>query len=140
MKTCLYIAETSARLLATAWSREALMKSSPRLRPAVLTGFAIWLALAGMVQAGTNFVITTPGFIYEVNGVPPTNGPGFFTNNCPPLTLYAGLTYTFTMMADSIHPMVVGTNASSGSPPPSAFEWARRRRWTGRTPYRRSAQ
>ena len=56
--------------------------------------------------------------------MPPTNRPGFFTNNCPPLTLYAGLTYTFTMMADSIHPMVVGTNASSGSPPPSAFEYS----------------
>ncbi len=87
----------------------------------VLLGFSVWLL--GAAHADTNFVITTPNLIYEVNGVTPTNSPGFFTNNCPPLTLVAGRTYTFTMEASLIHPMVVGTNASTGTPPPASFEY-----------------
>jgi hypothetical protein len=84
----------------------------------------LWLAFCGQIKADTNFVITTPNYIYEVNGETPTNSPGFFTNNCPPLTLYAGRTYTFTMQAAFIHPMVVATNASSGTPPPIDFSYS----------------
>jgi len=86
--------------------------------------FNLWLAVIGIARADTNFVMTTPNFIYEVNGVPPTNSPGFFVNNCPPLTLFAGHTYTFTMEAASIHPMIVGTNFSSGTPAPAAFAYS----------------
>jgi hypothetical protein len=85
----------------------------------------IWLSSAGVARAATtNFVMTTPDFIYAVNGTPQTNTGGFFVNNCPPLTLAAGQTYTFTMQAGAIHPMVVGTNASTGAATsPSTFEY-----------------
>ena len=78
---------------------------------------------AGVVSAASNFVITTPDYIYAVDGAAPTNSPGFFTNNCPPLTLSAGNTYTFTMEASSFHPMVIGTNASTGLPQPVSFAY-----------------
>jgi hypothetical protein len=78
----------------------------------------------GVVHAATNYVITSPDYIYAVNGAAPTNTPGFFTNNCPPLTLTAGNTYTFTMEATFLHPMVVGTNASTGLPLPVSFSYS----------------
>jgi hypothetical protein len=69
--------------------------------------------------------VTTPNFIYEINGQTPTNAPGEFVNNCPPLTLVAGNTYTFTMAASPLHPMVVGTNfsASFTDPAPDTFSY-----------------
>lgn len=79
------------------------------------------LALAGVGRAQTNFVITTPSLQYAVDGVTTTNAPGFNVNNSPPLTLQAGKTYTFTMQAAPIHPMVVVTQ-HTGSPP-STFEY-----------------
>jgi hypothetical protein len=85
---------------------------------------ALWLSMAGMVRAATtNFVMTTPDYIYAVNGESGTGTPGFFVNNCPPLTLAAGQTYTFTMQAGAFHPMVVGTNASNGATAPSDYEY-----------------
>jgi len=105
------------------FSRHAV--STLRIIFAGLLALSLWIADGGTVNGDTNFIVTTPNFIYEINGVPPTNSPGFFVNNCPPLTLFAGRTYTFTMQAASIHPMVVGTNAaSSGNPPPSSFEYS----------------
>jgi hypothetical protein len=89
-----------------------------------LLALSLWVAESRTAKGDTNFIVTTPNLIYEINGVAPTNSPGFFVNNCPPLTLFAGRTYTFTMQAASIHPMVVGTNASSGTPPPSSFEYS----------------
>jgi len=80
--------------------------------------------LASHLQAGSNFVITSPNFIYAVNGGAVTNTPGFFTNNCPPLTLVAGSTYTFTMQANPLHPMVVATNASTGLPSALSFAYS----------------
>src|SRR5579859_7086248 len=79
---------------------------------------------SGVVQAATDYVVTTPNYIYAINGAAPTNAPGFFTNNCPPLTLTAGNTYTFTMAATFLHPMVVGTNASTGLPLPVSFSYS----------------
>ena len=85
---------------------------------------ALWLSMAGMVRAATtNFVMTTPDNIYAVNGAPQTNTGGFFVNNCPPLTLAAGQTYTFTMQVGAFHPMVVGTNASTGATTPAEYEY-----------------
>ena len=100
-----------------------IMKRAFKAISAMLLGWSIWVGLAEVGRADTNFVVTTPNLIYEINGVAPTNSPGFWTNNCPPLTLYAGRTYTFTMQAASIHPMVVGTNASSGTPTPVNFSY-----------------
>jgi hypothetical protein len=76
------------------------------------------------VESQTNFAVTTPNFIYAVNSLPATGAPGDFTNNSPTLTVTAGNTYTFAMNASSIHPMVVVTNFSTGSPRPSAFEYS----------------
>lgn len=95
-----------------------------RIISAGLLALSLWVADSTTAKGDTNFVVTTPGFIYEINGVPPTNSPGFFVNNCPPLSLFAGRTYTFTMQASSIHPMVVATNASTGTPLPSAFAYS----------------
>ncbi len=100
------------------------MKTAFCFKSSGVMGLAIWVATVAIGWADTNFVVTTPDFIYEINGVPPTNSPGFFTNNCPPLTLFVGRTYTFTMQASFLHPMVVGTNASTGTPPPSSFEYS----------------
>lgn len=93
------------------------LESSTRL--AVVT---IWLGLVTVGLGQTNFVVTSPDYIYAVNGVLTTNSPGFYTNNCPPLTLAAGGTYTFTMQTDILHPMVVVT-ANDGFPP-SNFEYS----------------
>lgn len=79
---------------------------------------------AGVIHAATDYVVTSPNYIYALNGAAPTNTPGFYTNNCPPLTLTAGNTYTFTMQASLIHPMVIGTNASTGLPAPIAFSYS----------------
>lgn len=79
--------------------------------------------LAGRAKADTNYVITSPNLIYAVDGNTTTNAPGFFVNNCPPLTLYAGSTYTFTMQATALHPMVVATNASTGLPAPLSLAY-----------------
>ena len=76
------------------------------------------------VQGQTNFTVTTTNFIYSVNNLPPTGAPGFYVQNSPTLTVTAGNTYTFTMMAASIHPMVVGTNFSDGSVSPSTYEYS----------------
>ena len=88
----------------------------------LILSFAI--TLAATTSAQTNFIVTSPNLIYAINGDAGTNSPGFFVNNCPPLTLVAGNTYTFTMQASSIHPMVVGTNFSTGSPLPVEFSYA----------------
>jgi len=99
--------------------------SALRIISAGLLALSLWVADSTTAKGDTNFVVTTPNFIYEINGVPPTNSPGFFVNNSPPLTLFAGRTYTFTMQAASIHPTVVGTNAASSlNPPPSAFQYS----------------
>ncbi len=91
-----------------------------------LVALGLSLGLLGSARESafcqTNFVVTSPGLIYAVNGVTTGNAQGFFVNNCPPLTLMAGNTYTFTMQASSIHPMVVVTQ-NNGSPP-SSFEYS----------------
>ena len=86
---------------------------------ALLFGF-----LATGATAATNFVITSPSLLYAVDGVTTTNAAGFFVNNSPPLTLYAGNTYTFTMQATALHPMVVATNASTGLPAPLSLAYS----------------
>jgi hypothetical protein len=84
----------------------------------------ICVAMPGQGQT-SNFTVTTPNFIYAVNGLPATGAPGDYVQNSPTLTVTAGNTYTFTMQASVIHPMVVGTNFSSnGVPAPSAFEYS----------------
>jgi hypothetical protein len=75
-------------------------------------------------SAQTNFTVTTPNFIYAVNGLPPTGAPGEFVQNSPTLTLVAGNNYIFTMQASSIHPMVIGTNFSTGNPEPLTFAYS----------------
>jgi hypothetical protein len=92
------------------------MKKNVLFENARFCTFIAAMVLAGTLFAQTNFVVTSPNFIYAVNGVTTTNAPGFFVNNCPPLTLVAGNTYTFTMQASSLHPMVVVTQ-NNGSPP-----------------------
>lgn len=92
-----------------------------RTKFATLLGLS--LGLFATARASTNFVITSPNLIYAVNGTTTTNAPGFFVNNCPPLTLFAGSTYTFTMQASSLHPMVVATNASTGAPAPLSLAY-----------------
>src|SRR5215813_14853150 len=92
-----------------------------RLLP--LSAVSVWLSLMDSGLCQTNFTVTSPNYIYAVDGVLTTNAPGFFTNNCPPLTLYAGNTYTFTMEATALHPMVVATNASTGLPSPLSLAY-----------------
>jgi hypothetical protein len=76
-------------------------------------------------DAQTNFTVTTPNFIYAVNGLAETGSPGEFVQNSPTLTVTAGNTYTFTMEANAIHPMVVGTNFSTTpTTSPSTFEYS----------------
>ncbi len=89
-----------------------------------LTVLALGLVLVGSGRAQPSLTVTTPNYLYAVDGVTTTNTAGFFTNNSPPLTLVAGNTYMFTMEAASIHPMVIGTNFSTGTPPPSMFEYS----------------
>jgi hypothetical protein len=92
----------------------------PYLKAAIL--------LAGMalrVEGQTNFTVTTTNLIYSVNNLPSTGAPGDFVQNSPTLTVTAGNTYTFTMMAQSIHPMVVGTNFSTTPAiSPSTYEYS----------------
>ncbi len=87
-----------------------------------LSAIPIWLRLVEISLGQTNFTVTSPNYIYDVDGVQTTNAPGFFTNNCPPLTLVAGQTYTFTMEASAIHPMVIVTQNTG--PVPSSFEYS----------------
>jgi hypothetical protein len=101
------------------------MKIMEKAFPTLKTGvFALvsWLAFAGIAWSQTNFIVTSPNLIYAINGATPTNAPGFNVNNCPPLTLQAGSTYTFTMQAGPTHPMVVVTQ-HTGSPP-SVFSYS----------------
>lgn len=93
------------------------MDTSIYLKLSGVTALLLSLGTAG-ANAATNFVVTSPDFLYAVDGVTTTNPPGFFVDNCPTLTLYAGNTYTFTMQASALHPMVVATNASTGLPSP----------------------
>src|SRR5215471_5630791 len=101
------------------------MKKEFNIRGAgfLISFFAISLAITSSAQP--NFNVTTPNFIYEINGQTPTGNPGSYTNNCPPLTLVAGNTYTFTMAASPLHPMVIGTNftASFTDPTPDNFSY-----------------
>ena len=94
----------------------------------LILSFAITLAITSSAQP--NFNVTTPTFIYEINGQTPTNAAGSFTNNCPPLTLVAGNTYTFTMAASPLHPMVVATNFSTSALGPAADTFS----YTGANP------
>lgn len=97
------------------------MKSIFCIKLAGLAAVTLCLVLGGLAHADTNFVVTTPsGDFYVINGAPATNTSGLYVNNCQPLTVYAGNTYTFTMMAASFHPMVVATNAASSGLMPAA--------------------
>jgi hypothetical protein len=95
------------------------MQTMFAMKKVALGAITLCLARAGWAQ--TNFLVTSPSLIYAVNGVTTGDAPGFFTNNCPPLTLVAGNTYTFTMQASLLHPMVVVTQ--NNGVPPSAFEY-----------------
>jgi hypothetical protein len=83
------------------------------MRRGKFAGLLSGLLIGGMGSAGwgqTNFTVTSPNYIYAVNGILTTNAPSFsLANNCPPLTLVAGNTYTFTVQTASVHPMVVVT-------------------------------
>ena len=83
---------------------------------------AIWLTAATLGFSQNNFTVTSPNYIYAIDGTTTTKAPGFFTNNCPPLTLTAGQTYTFTMQASAVHPMVIVTQNTG--PIPSSFEYS----------------
>lgn len=98
------------------------MKTSNSSSDTLLFSLVLGLFSVTTATAQTNFVITTPNYIYEVNGVTPTGTPGFDVDNSQTLSLMAGNTYTFTMEANSIHPMVIVTN-SSASPSPDSFEY-----------------
>jgi hypothetical protein len=89
----------------------------------LILSFAMTLAITSSAQQNFNVTAASTDLIYQINGAPSTNAGGFFVNNCPPLTLVAGNTYTFTMQAASIHPMVVGTNFSTGSDIPVDFSY-----------------
>ncbi len=90
----------------------------------VIFGFGLTLAVTSSAQPNFTVTAASTDLIYQINGAPATNAGGFFVNNCPPLTLVAGNTYTFTMQASSIHPMVVGTNFSTSSlNPPANFAY-----------------
>ena len=82
---------------------------------------ALCLGLAGAGRAQTNFTVTTPGstFQYFIDGTNNTGQPaGGGLNNCPPLTLNAGQTYTFSVSTASFHPMGIVTNTpGSGATP-----------------------
>lgn len=91
-------------------------------RPAGLLAVGLWIGLAGAGLAQTNFTVTSPNYIYAVNGVLTTNAPGFNVNNCPLLTLVAGNTYVFTMQASLFHPMVVVTQTTGV--PPATFAYS----------------
>ena len=85
-------------------------------KKALLPAAVLVLALAGPVRAQTNFGVTTPGgvFQYFINGVNNTGtGPGNIggapTNNCPPLTLAAGQTYTLSVSVSATHPLGIVT-------------------------------
>jgi hypothetical protein len=91
--------------------------------PFLLLVFVLWLVRTESGRAQTNYTVTTPNLQYAVNGVILTNAaPGFFVSNSPPLTLVAGNTYTFTMQAASVHPMVVVTQFTGS--PPSSFAYS----------------
>jgi hypothetical protein len=94
-----------------------------------LIGFLTVAALAGIAaraSAQTNFDVTNPTnvFQYFIDGTNNTGtGPGSIlshpTNNCPPLTLAAGATYTFNISVSSTHPFEIVTN----SPGPAAIHY-----------------
>lgn len=86
----------------------------------------LFLAAGETIQAQINFGVTNPSnvFQYFINGTNNTGtGPGTIfatpTNNCPPLTLVAGATYTFTVSVSVNHPFEIVTN----TPSPSAVHY-----------------
>ncbi len=88
---------------------------------------ALWLNSSGAVRAQTNFGVTNPSnvFQYFINGVNNTGtSPGTIqavpTNDCPPLTLAAGATYTFSISVSATHPFEIVTN----SPGPMATQYS----------------
>jgi hypothetical protein len=99
------------------------MKNSHFGKITSLLCLAFWAGFAGIASAQSSFAVTTPDFIYDVNGLPATGAPGFFVQNSPTLSLVAGNTYTFNINASSLHPMVIVTN-SSGNPSPSSYEYS----------------
>jgi hypothetical protein len=111
-------------MLAAKINYHTAMKTSFTFCSAGILSLALWLGTAPVSRADTNFVVTTPNFIYELNGVPPPGAPGSWTNNCEPLTLTAGQTVTFNMQASFFHPMVIATNAATSSlDPPANFAY-----------------
>jgi hypothetical protein len=79
---------------------------------------ALWMSLSGTAHAQINFGVTNPSnlFQYYINGVNNTGtGQGSIsgtpTNDCPPLTLAAGATYTFSVSVSSAHPFEIVTNS-----------------------------
>lgn len=83
------------------------------------------LLLANNSQADTNYGVSTPNggadFRYWIDGQTPPGAAGDWVNNCQPLTLYAGHTYTFDLTnVAAFHPMVVATNAATSSLDPAS--------------------
>jgi len=63
------------------------------------------VSIAVQAPAGPDFVVTSPGFFYEISGLSGQN---------PVLTLTRGRTYTFEINTSSIHPFEI-LNAPPGS-------------------------
>lgn len=89
---------------------------------ALMGGLAVGLSLVVSVRAQTNFGVSNPSgvFQYFINGTNNTGtGQGSVlahpTNNCPPLTLAAGATYSITLSITGSHPFEIVTNSPSAT-------------------------
>lgn len=92
-----------------------------RRRAGWAAAILVLISAAGAWAQGP-FNVTSPDFIYAVNGLPATGPSGEFVQNSPTLTVTAGNTYTFNVNVASFHPMVIVTN--SGGSPPSTFAYS----------------
>src|ERR1700722_4531600 len=99
------------------------MKQNSLLKFAQLLMVALGLGTAAICPAQTNFTVTSPNYIFDINGVGTGLSPGFDVNNSPALSLHAGATYTFPVSTASIHPMGIVTTqpVSAPAPPTSAY-------------------
>src|SRR5438093_13362721 len=64
-----------------------------------------WLFVGTQGIAAADFNVTSPGTFYAINGVSPN----------PVLTLVRGETYTFSIMASSVHPFRINSPAGTTS-------------------------
>ncbi|MDB6066319.1 MAG: hypothetical protein JWR26_2527 [Pedosphaera sp.] len=97
------------------------MKQNSLIKHAGLLITALGLGTAAICPAQTNFTVTSPNYIFDINGVGTGLSPGFDVNNCPALSLHAGATYTFTVSTSAIHPMGIVTTQPVSAPSSSPY-------------------